>query len=248
MKILLLFILITYSSSLLVFPLKTRENNEEKYKSPINTTKITIAKYVKHILDDYELVSQIEVGIPRQTVEVQFDFDDNYLTLLSHLSSLNSYYYNKSTSYTELYEKDPNCPLQVLNSFTIKEIFYMKNTFHSKLKNFIESKNETSHEFVIIFSKVLPKIVGNNRYSMNSIEIGILINTKYNDEHGIYKPFLNVVKEQGFIENYTHFLYFFDKYKESLYINQENKIYDGVIVFGKYPHEVLPNKYNVNKL
>ena len=191
MKLIILFLIINYSLSLLVFPIKTRENDAEKYESPINETKVTISQYIKHIIDDYELVSEVEVGIPRQKVEVEFDFDDNYLTLLSHLSSLNSYYYNISTTYTELYEKDPKCPIQVYNSFTIKEKIYMKNTFFSTLKEFVESKNETSHDFVIVFSKVLPRIVGDKKYSTNSIEIGLLVNTRYNDEHGIYKPFLN---------------------------------------------------------
>ena len=253
MKFIFYIILISYSFSLLIFPFKIRENDAEKYKSPINQTKINIDKFLYHILNNYEFVSEIEVGTPRQTVELYFDFYDNYLTILGHLTSINPYFYNISSTYKELIKDDPNCNHKVSNSYTINETFHMKTGFYAKLKDFISSTDEISHEFTIVFSKTLPKIniqPANYKYSSsNAVEIGVLVNTNYHDEHGIYKPFLNEVQENGLIENKIHFLYFFDKYKECLYdINKKDKKYDGLIVFGKYPHELMPDKYEIKNL
>ena len=158
MKLLLLFILFNYSLSLIVFPLKTRENDAEKYNSPINQTKIPIDKYLYHILNNFEFVSEIEAGTPKQKVEGTFDFYDDYLTLLGHTTSEDPYFYNMSTTYIELIKDDPKCNIQVYNRYTIKEILYLKNGFYSNLNDFISSKNEIPHNFTIIFSKALPKI------------------------------------------------------------------------------------------
>ena len=248
MKPIILFIIFSYSLSLIVFPFQARENEAKSYESPINQTKLPIKKYLNHILNHFEFLSYIEVGSPKQKVVLQFNFDDNYLTLLSRTTSISPYYYNKSSSYKELIVNDPNCNIKVFNSVTIKEILYMKNKFYSNLNDFISSKDEISHEFIIVFSKVLPKIVNNKFVNANNINIGLLVNTRYKDEHGIYKPFLNEVIEQGYIENYTYFLYYFDEYKESIYHNDSNSDYEGLFVFGKYPHELLPNKYDKNNL
>ena len=252
MKIIYFLILISYSLSLLLFPFKIRENEAEKYKSPINETKISVDTYLNHILNNYEFLSEIEVGLPRQTVEVYFKFYDNYLILLGHTTSENPFFYNISSTYREIKVNDPDLKIQVYNPHTITEIFHIKTAFYAKLKDFISSKDEISHEFTIIFSKDLPKINPRQttKYtSSNAIEIGILVNTKYNGEHGIYKPFLNEVKENNFIENQTFFLYFFDRYKESFYYkNKKDNIYNGLVVFGKYPHELMPDKYEIKNL
>ena len=252
MKSIIIFLVILNSSlSLIVFPFKSRENYANTFKSPINKTEIPIIDYLHHILNDIEFISEIDVGIPKQKVELVFTFDNNYLTLLYHMTSVNPYYYNKSSSYKEIKINDKDCPLKVENSATIKEIFHIKNEFYNNLEEFISSKKELSHEFIIIFNKYLPTLktlVPDKYYDSNAIDIGILVNTKYEGEHGIYKPFLNEMKEQGFIENYVHFLYFFNEYKGDLDNNDKNSIYDGLIVFGKYPHEVLPNKYDIKNL
>jgi hypothetical protein len=64
---------------------------------------------------------------------------------------------------------------------------------------------------------------------------------------------LNEIQEKGFIKNKTHFFYFFEKYGEKLNykttINNTNSpCYDGLIVFGKLPHELLPDVYDKNNL
>ena len=252
MKLLLLFILFNYSLSLIVFPLKTRENDAEKYNSPINQTKIPIDKYLYHILNNFEFVSEIEAGTPKQKVEVTFDFYDDYLTLLGHTTSEDPYFYNMSTTYIELIKDDPKCNIQVYNRYTIKEILYLKNGFYSDLKDFISSKNEIPHNFTIIFSKALPKInyqQSSYKYiSSNGFDIGILVNTRYNDDHGIYKPFLNELREQGYLENQTHFIYFFDKYVPSINNKINKNLYEALIVFGKHPHDLLPDKYDIKNL
>ena len=254
MKIIYFLILISYSLSLLIFPFKIRENEAEKYKSPINQTKINVDKYLYHILNNYEFISEIEVGSPRQTVEVILNFYNNYLMILGHTTSVNPFFYNISSTYKELKKNDPDLHIHTYNPYTITEIFHIKTAFYAKIKDFISSTDEISHEFTIIFSKVLPRInyqPSPNKYtSSNAIEIGILVNTKYNGEHGIYKPFLNEVKEKGYIENQIHFLYFFDNYKESIYdsYNKQNPIYNGLVVFGKHPHELMPDKYEIKNL
>ena len=127
----------------------------------------------------------------------------------------------------------------------------MKNKFYSNLEDFLSSKEEIAHEFVILFTKHLPtlkKIVTYKFWDSNAVNIGLVWNTKYDKNNGIYNPFLNEVKEKGLIENYLHFLYFFDEYEENLYVKDKKAIYDGIFVFGKYPHEVLPNKYDVKNL
>lgn len=252
MKLFFLFILFNYSLSLIVFPLKTRENEAEKYKSPINQTKISIDDYLYHIINHYEFVSEIEAGTPKQKVEVTFDFYDDYLTLLGHVTSEDPYFYNMSTTYVELIKDDPNCNIQVLSRYTIQEILYLKNGFYSKLNDFISSKDEIPHNFTIIFSKVLPKInyqQSSYKYiSSNGFDIGILVNTRYNDDHGIYKPFLNELREQGYMENQLHFIYFFDKYVPSFYNKTYKNLYEALIVFGKHPHELLPDKYDIKNL
>ena len=140
------------------------------------------------------------------------------------------------------------------NSATIKELFHIKNEFCDNLNQFLESKKEITHEFIILFNKHLPtlkSLAPNKYFDSNVVEIGILFNTKYNGEHGIYKPFFNEMKENGFIENNIHFFYFFDEYKYNLYsinANNTNNNYDGLIVFGKYPHELLPNKFDIKNL
>ena len=252
MKLFFLFILFNYSLSLIVFPLKTRENEAEKYKSPINQTKISIDDYLYHIINHYEFVSEIEAGTPKQKVEVTFDFYDDYLTLLGHVTSEDPYFYNMSTTYVELIKDDPNCNIQVLSRYTIQEILYLKNGFYSNLNDFISSKDEIPHNFTIIFSKVLPKInyqQSSYKYiSSNGFDIGILVNTRYNDDHGIYKPFLNELREQGYMENQLHFIYFFDKYVPSFYNKTYKNLYEALIVFGKHPHELLPDKYDIKNL
>ena len=250
MKIALLFILFSYSLSLIIFPFKVSDKDAKDYLSPINQTKIPIKDYLNHILNSYEFISEIEVGTPKQKVELIFNFDDNYLTLLSHFTSSNSYYYNLSSSYQELIIKDKDLSIIVPNSVTIKEVLYMKNKFYDNLNEFMNSKDEISNEFVIIFSKNLPQKIKNRMYYLNSVYLGLLVNTRYKGEHGIYKPFLNEVKEKGFIDSFTFFLFYFNEYKES-YLDEnknENDDYEGIFVLGKYPHEILPNKYDIKNL
>ena len=248
----LIFIcIVTYSLSLIVFPFKARENDPKTFASPINKTAIPILKYMYHLINDIEFVSDIDVGNPRQKVELLFNFNDNFLTLLQHKSSLHPYYYNLSTTYTELMIKDPKCGLKVAESATIKEILHLKNKFYDNLDDFLKSKDEISHQFIIIFTKHLPtlkQIVTYQFHDSNAVNIGLQFDVRYNGDHGIYKPFLDEVKDNGIIENYLHFLYFFDEYEEALYAKNENKEYDGLFVIGKYPHEVLPNKYDIKNL
>ena len=249
--IITIIFLLNYSSSVLVFPFKARENVPEVYASPINKEKIPILEYLYHLINDIEFVSEIEVGEPRQKVELLFNFNDNYLTLLQHTTSKNSYYYNLSTTYKELMLNDKNCGLKVANSATIKEVLHMKNKFYDNLNDFINSKDEISHEFVIIFDKHLPtlkQIVTYKFHDANAVNIGLVWNTRYNNDHGIYEPFFNVVKDNGYVENYVHFLYYFDEYKENLYFKDKKPVYDGLIVLGKYPHEVMPDKYDIKNL
>ena len=251
MKLIIALLLITYSLSVIVFPFKIRENNAKTFASPINQTQIPILKYMYHILNDYEFVSDIEVGTPRQKVELLFNFNDEFLTLLYHRTSPKPYYYNLSSTYKEIKIYDKECPLKVSESTTIKETLFMKNKFYNNLNDFLSSKDEISHEFVIIFSKHLPTLKHVVTYQFvdsNAVRIGLQVNAKYNEDHGIYKPFINEMKEQGYIENYLHFIYFFDEYEENLYAKDNNNTYDGLIVLGKYPHELLPNKYDIKNL
>ena len=251
MKSLIFICILAYSLSLIVFPFKARENDPRTFASPINKTEIPILKYMYHLINDIEFVSDIDVGNPRQKVELLFNFNDNFLTLLQHKSSLHPYYYNLSTTYTELMIKDPKCGLKVAESATIKEILHLKNKFYDNLDDFLKSKDEISHQFIIIFTKHLPtlkQIVTYQFHDSNAVNIGLQVDVRYNGDHGIYKPFLDEVKDNGIIENYLHFLYFFDEYEEALYAKNENKEYDGLFVIGKYPHEVLPNKYDIKNL
>ena len=249
--IITIIFLLNYSSSVLVFPFKARENVPEVYASPINKEKIPILEYLYHLINDIEFVSEIEVGEPRQKVELLFNFNDNYLTLLQHTTSKNPYYYNLSTTYKELMLNDKNCGLKVANSATIKEVLHMKNKFYDNLNDFINSKDEISHEFIIIFDRHLPtlkQIVTYKFHDANAVNIGLVWNTRYNNDHGIYEPFFNVVKNKGYVENYVHFLYYFDEYEENLYFKDKKPVYDGLIVLGKYPHEVMPDRYNIKNL
>ena len=251
MKLIIALLLITYSLSVIVFPFKIRENDAKTFASPINQTQIPILKYMYHILNDYEFVSDIEVGKPRQKVELLFNFNDEFLTLLYHRTSPKPYYYNLSSTYKEIKIYDKECPLKVSESTTIKETLFMKNKFYNNLNDFLSSKDEISHEFVIIFSKHLPTLKHVVTYQFvdsNAVRIGLQVNAKYNGDHGLYKPFINEMKEQGYIENYLHFIYFFDEYEENLYAKDNNNTYDGLIVLGKYPHELLPNKYDIKNL
>ena len=251
MKLIIALLLITYSLSVIVFPFKIRENDAKTFASPINQTQIPILKYMYHILNDYEFVSDIEVGTPRQKVELLFNFNDEFLTLLYQRTSPKPYYYNLSSTYKEIKIYDKECPLKVSESTTIKETLFMKNKFYNNLNDFLSSKDEISHEFVIIFSKHLPTLKHVVTYQFvdsNAVRIGLQVNAKYNEDHGIYKPFINEMKEQGYIENYLHFIYFFDEYEENLYAKDNNNTYDGLIVLGKYPHELLPNKYDIKNL
>ena len=251
MKLIIALLLITYSLSVIVFPFKIRENDAKTFASPINQTQIPILKYMYHILNDYEFVSDIEVGTPRQKVELLFNFNNEFLTLLYHRTSPKPYYYNLSSTYKEIKIYDKECPLKVSESTTIKETLFMKNKFYNNLNDFLSSKDEISHEFVIIFSKHLPTLKHVVTYQFvdsNAVRIGLQVNAKYNEDHGIYKPFINEMKEQGYIENYLHFIYFFDEYEENLYAKDNNNTYDGLIVLGKYPHELLPNKYDIKNL
>ena len=256
-NLILFLFLFNYSISQIVFPFKIRENNDIRYSSPINETKIKIDNYLYHILNEFEFASEIDVGIPKQKVEVTFNFWNNYLGILLHRTSNNPFFHNKSTSYKELIENDPNCNLQVSNSFTINEILHLKNKFYDNLDDFILSKDEQDHEFVIIFSKILPRTNYQNdglKYtSSNSVSIGLLIDVNYNKDHGIYNPFLNEIQEKGFINNKTHFFYFFEKYGKKFnyksIINSKNSpYYNGLLVFGKLPHELLPDVYDINNL
>ena len=46
MKFILILFLFTYSLSQIVFPFKIRENNDVRYSTPINETKVEIDKYI----------------------------------------------------------------------------------------------------------------------------------------------------------------------------------------------------------
>ena len=70
---------INYALSLLVFPFKIRENYAKEFENPSN---IKILNYLHHILNDNEFISEIEVGTPRQKVELIFNFNTNYLTII----------------------------------------------------------------------------------------------------------------------------------------------------------------------
>ena len=250
MKLIFLLIIINYSLSLLVFPFKIRENNKHYFESPTNNTKTPILKYLYHILNDYELVSEVDIGNPKQKVELLFNFNDNYVTILGDSTSTNPYFYNLSSTYTEIIINDKNLGLKVDNSVTIKETLFMKNEFCENLDEFIASKSEVKHEFIIIFSKYLPSLkpISDKFFDSNAMRVGLLWNSKYNGEHGIYKPFFNEVMDKGFIENYVHFLYYFDEYEGNLYPKKDNLAYEGLFVFGKYPHEVMPDKYDIKNL
>ena len=251
MKFIIFFVILNYILSLLVFPFKVRDNNPEKYASPINKTEIPILEYLYHELNDFEFVSEVEMGTPKQKVEVLFNFNDDYITLLGHQFSQHPYYYNLSSSYKELIKNDKNCGLKIDNSVTMKEILHVKNKFCDNLNEFISLKEETSPEFLILFNKYLPTLTPTPIYKYfdsNALMIGLLWNTRYNNDHGIYKPFLIDAKERGFIENQLHFLYYFDEYEDNLFAKDKNKTYDGLIVFGKYPHEVMPHRYDIKNL
>ena len=251
MKFIIFFVILNYILSLLVFPFKVRNNYPEQYSSPINKTEIPILKYLYHELNDFEFVSEVEIGTPKQKVEVLFNFNDDYVTLLGHQFSQHPYYYNLSSSYKELIKNDKNCGLKIDNSVTMKEILHVKNKFCDNLNEFISLKEETSPEFLILFNKYLPTLTPTPIYKYfdsNALMIGLLWNTRYNNDHGIYKPFLIDAKERGFIENQLHFLYYFDEYEDNLFAKDKNKTYDGLIVFGKYPHEVMPNEYDIKNL
>ena len=225
MKSIILLLLFVYSFSLVVLPFKVRENDKENYGPPINETKYNIKKYLNHILNGYEFISQIDIGTPKQKVEVVINFWDDYLTILGDTTTLNPYFYNESSSYTELIKNDPQCNLKVYNSYTIKEILYLKNKFYNNLNDFISSKDEYSHEFIIIFSKLLPILRPGGRYtSGNTVNIGLLTNTKYNKDHGIYNPFLLEIQEHNFTDKQVFFFYFFDKYKDNLYTLNKNSL------------------------
>ena len=101
MKLIFLLIIINYSLSLLVFPFKIRENNKHYFESPTNNTKTPILKYLYHILNDYELVSEVDIGNPKQKVELLFNFNDNYVTLLFDSTSTNPYFYNLSRTFIQ---------------------------------------------------------------------------------------------------------------------------------------------------
>ena len=111
MKFILIYFLFNYSLSQIVFPFKIRENNDLRYSLPINETKINIKKYLYHILNDYEFISEVEVGIPKQKVEVKFNYWDNYLVIISHTTSTNPFFYNMSTTYKEIKQNDPDLKL-----------------------------------------------------------------------------------------------------------------------------------------
>ena len=180
--IIIFLVILNYALSLIVFPFKSRENYADTFRSPINKTEIPIIKYLHHLLNDIEFVSEIDVGTPKQKVELIFNFDSNYLALLYHTTSVNPYYYNMSSSYKEIKINDKDCPLKVDNSATIKEIFHIKNEFYNNLEEFNSSKEEISHEFIIIFNKYLPtlkSLVPGKYYDSNAVDIGILVNTKY---------------------------------------------------------------------
>ena len=253
MKIIIILFLfeINYSLSFIVFPFKIRENYLEQFENPLNFDKIKVLDYLHHILNDFQFISEINVGTPKQKVELSFNFDSNYLTILGDSNSKHPYYYNLSSSYKEIINNDKNCPLKVENSMTIKELFHIKCEFYCNLNQFLSSDKEITHEFTIIFNKHLPtlkSLVPNKYFDSNIIDIGLLFNTKYNGEHGIYKPFLNEMKENGYIENYLCFLYYFDEYKPNLDSTNKNTTYEGLMVFGKYPHELLPIKFNIKNL
>ena len=142
--IILFLFIINYSLYLIAFPFKIHENYFEQFENPLNFDKIKVLDYLHHILNDFELISEINVGTPKQRVEVSFNFDSNYLTILGNSNSKHPYYYNLSSSYKEIINNDKNCPLKVENSMTIKELFHIKNEFHSNLNQFLSSDKETA--------------------------------------------------------------------------------------------------------
>ena len=217
MKYIIFSLFFSFIQCLLIIPLKylpiykiNNSTHSDIYNSIINT----------------KLYAKIELGIPKQNIEIPLDFESNdfYISDINFINNDSKVELYPDIKYYDSYKSISLFPLEDIyldgNNFYLGE--YSKEIFYF---------NETKYELEFYLPRKLKK--------QESGGIGLLLNTlHYNSD----RTFLKITKKKGLIENY-YLNIFFNNYNIFLFI-------------GKLPHEInctvykdlnLSKNFNFNK-
>lgn len=219
-------LLYQFCSKLIILPFRT---NKHDYLFSNNSD--LLQKY-----DYQELYSEISVGTPSQKVNFKIEQENSNFYFGENICYKNSpSYYNYSKSKTfaiaSFYDGD--------NGFTGFESFQLYKTLNIKNKTMIEHLD--AYFDINLLSKEKKEICG---------EIGLSIKSK---EYLNYS-FLGEIKQKGYTDKYSWTYIYFKKDKNKIInlpeINDTEIVnnYEGILIFGEYPHEYYPNIYNKNDL
>ena len=213
MKYKLFSLFFSFIQCFLIIPLKylpiykiNNSTHSDIYNSIINT----------------KLYAKIELGIPKQNIEIPLDFESNdfYISDINFKNNDSKVELNPDIKYYDSYKSISLFPLEDIyldgNNFYLGE--YSKDIFYF---------NDTKYELEFYLPIKLKKI--------ESGGIGLLLNTlSYNSD----RTFLKRIKEKGLIEDY---------YLSIIYNNDNISL-----IIGKLPHELNDitniNDFNIDNL
>ena len=238
-KIILFILIIYYCYSYSVFPFKCINKCNEKINILEQNTKSLSNLFILNCLKN-TIYSEINIGIPKQTVNVLFSMKGSSFYLLEGLcpNEIKTFYnYNKSTTFKNTSRCTTN--FNRINSVCdINEIITFFNDTNLLSNMTITDSN-------IAYGKGLPNIRNNKENNICGY-IGFSLMNK--DISNLMDRFLMLLKFNKIIKEFIWTFHFFDKYnKNDLFYKISNKKYlendehDGLFIIG-----ILPHKYDNN--
>ena len=198
---------------------------------PFKTVKDTDANYIKSLLQ-YQLYTEIEIGDPKQKVNLAISTDTSFFNIESFLLNETFYSPNKSKTYrnnTYLYKRFDGERIQLAE--ILNETFYFKDSMNSNYKIYQD----------VIFNYIIQLSTGStgadngyidNNSNLISGVIGLQITREYNERNHIV--FVKSLKTINAIDKIIWHIN---------YINDD----EGYLIFGEYPHQ-YDNSYIQNNL
>ena len=213
-----------YSTKLIVLPYK------RNYLNSFNSNMDILNKF------DFQLLySEIPVGSPPQTVNFHIQQENNHFYFEENICYKNTpsfYNYSKSNTIRIDHVYDIN---DGYNGFLGDESFSLYNTINLNNKTIVEHL-ETF--FALTYNNTI------------KTEVCGVIGLSVKNPSYLNFSFLGGMKKKGYVDKYTWTYTFFRKSNGKIFNIPEIKNidiinnYDGILIFGEYPHEYYPNLYN----
>ena len=232
----LLFLKLKISLQLIVLPFKI---------SPLNNNNSTINEYDQFY--NSQIYSEISIGTPAQTVNFNFLLQEDrfyigkgkcYPASISYFNSIKSESFSLSTK-----------KLSPFTDITQGFSAYEKFSFYSNLNC---NENVTINNYNFYFGSTNIKNNNTNEYCGN-IGLSPIITTTpsyWHDDDLDYETaydlsdFVTSLKSNKFIDKHIWTYEYFDKKNDFIKNKNITNNYDGLVIFGQYPHEYCPDKYD----